>query len=219
MRRQKAGVVVSAILCACLLSACSITISSNSSSPSPASSESSSSEVSQSTADESSSSTSSSVSTATSDSNEAGSDSNFPVASSSTITSEDENPTESQSGTTSDEVGKNTSSDGLVKYTSIYDIPFADLDYERDRNALSLNGEPWISAPGPSKLGDLCFTDGKILIIQCFYGDYFVWFTASFDSDVEAPYLPEETENKLFTHAEGYTLYTDDGYQYTVENP
>lgn len=113
---------------------------------------------------------------------------------------------------------ESSTSEGLVRYDSIYDIPFADLDYEMDRNALSLNGGPWISAPGPSKLGDLCFTDGKILIIQCFYGDWpnFVWFTASFDPDYKAPYFPEETDNKLFTRAEGYTLYTDDGYSYTV---
>lgn len=111
---------------------------------------------------------------------------------------------------------ESSASEGLVRYDSIYDIPFADLDYEMDRNALSLNGESWVAAPGPSKLGDLCFTDGKILIIQCFFDDYFVWFTASFDPDYKAPYFPEETDNKLFTRAEGYTLYTDDGYSYTV---
>lgn len=111
---------------------------------------------------------------------------------------------------------ESSAAEGLVRYDSIYDIPFADLDYEMDRNALSVNGESWVAAPGPSKLGDLCFTDGKILIIQCFFGDYFVWFTASFDPDYKAPYFPEETDNKLFTRAEGYTLYTDDGYSYTV---
>lgn len=90
-----------------------------------------------------------------------------------------------------------------------------------DRNALSLNGESWVAAPGPTQLGDLCFSDGKILIIQCFNRDThnFIWFTASFDPNEKAPYFPAETDNKLFTHAEGYTLYTDDGYQYTVENP
>lgn len=97
-------------------------------------------------------------------------------------------------------------------------IMFAYLEHENDRNSLSLNGEPWTSAPGASKLGDLCFTDGKILIIQCFFGDLtnFAWSAAPFDWNDEAPRFPEETYNKLFTRAEGYTLYTDDGYSYTV---
>ena len=30
-------------------------------------------------------------------------------------------------------------------------------------------------------------------------------------------FLPEETDNQLFTHANGYTLYTDDGYEYALE--
>lgn len=125
---------------------------------------------------------------------------------------------ESASGSSAEE---NPTTEGLVRYDSIYDIPFADLEYENDRNSLTLNGEPWASAPGPSKLGDLCFTDGKMLIIQCFLGDLgdltnFVWFVAPFDWKDEAPLFPEETYNKLFTRADGYTLYTDDGYQYTV---
>lgn len=113
---------------------------------------------------------------------------------------------------------ESSASEGLVRYDSIYDIPFADLDYEMDRNALSLNGESWVAAPGPTQLGDLCFSDGKILVIQCFNRDThnFIWFTVSFDPDYKAPYFPEETDNKLFTRAEGYTLYTDDGYSYTV---
>ena len=117
--------------------------------------------------------------------------------------------------------GESPTTEGLVRYDSIYDIPFADLEYEDDRNSLTLNGEPWASAPGASKLGDICFTDGKILIIQCFLGNLgdltnFVWFAAPFDWEDEAPLFPEETYNKRFTRAEGYTLYTDDGYSYTV---
>lgn len=117
--------------------------------------------------------------------------------------------------------GESPATEGLVRYDSIYDIPFADLEYENDRNSLTLNGEPWASAPGASKLGDICFTDGKILIIQCFLGNLgdltnFVWFAAPFDWEDEAPLFPEETYNKRFTRAEGYTLYTGDGYSYTV---
>ena len=113
---------------------------------------------------------------------------------------------------------ESSATEGLVRYDSIYDIPFADLEYEDDRNSLTLNGEPWASAPGASKLGDICFTDGKILIIQCFFGDLtnYAWFAAPFDWEDEAPLFPEETYNKRFTRAEGYTLYTDDGYSYTV---
>ena len=113
---------------------------------------------------------------------------------------------------------ESSATEGLVRYDSIYDSPFADLEYEDDRNSLTLNGEPWASAPGASKLGDICFTDGKILIIQCFFGDLtnYAWFAAPFDWEDEAPLFPEETYNKRFTRAEGYTLYTDDGYSYTV---
>ena len=114
--------------------------------------------------------------------------------------------------------GESPATEGLVRYDSIYDIPFADLEYENDRNSLTLNGEPWASAPGASKLGDICFTDGKILIIQCFFDDLtnYAWFAAPFDWEDEAPLFPEETYNKRFTRAEGYTLYTGDGYSYTV---
>lgn len=130
-------------------------------------------------------------------------------------------PSQDRAESVSGSAGESSATEGLVRYDSIYDIPFADLEYENDRNSLTLNGEPWASAPGPSKLGDLCFTDGKILIIQCFLGDLgdltnFVWFAAPFDWNDEAPLFPEETYNKRFTRAEGYTLYTDDGYSYTV---
>lgn len=124
------------------------------------------------------------------------------------------------SETAPDETGENAVSDGLVKYTSIYDIPFVELDYDGSRNCLSLNGEPWVAGPGPTRFGDLCFSDGKILIIQCFNNEEstnFSWFIDTFGQYDEATMLPDETYNKLFTYAEGYTLYTDDGYQYTVE--
>lgn len=198
MMMKKATAILSVALCGCLLSGCSNFTTSASSSTAPP--------------------TSPSAPTPPADANACDGASNFP-ASSSPIS---DNPAgavaDSSSESVPDEEGDSSLAEGLIKYDSIYDIPFADLEYETDRNCLSLNGEPWVAAPGPSKLGDLCFSDGKILIIQDFYGDppNFVWFTASFDPDVEAPYLPEETENKLFTHAEGYTLYTDDGYEYTV---
>ena len=113
---------------------------------------------------------------------------------------------------------ESSTSEGLVRYDSIYDIPFADLDYEMDRNALSLNGESWVAAPGPTQLGDLCFSDGKILVIQCFNRDThnFIWFTVSFDPDYKAPISLKKQITNCLPRAEGYTLYTDDGYSYTV---
>ena len=34
--------------------------------------------------------------------------------------------------------------------------------------------------------------------------------------DEDSHFLPDETMNKLFTGADGETLYTDDGYQYKL---
>ncbi len=107
----------------------------------------------------------------------------------------------------------------LTFYSSVHDIPNVDIDYCDNRNGLSKNGEPWFSAPGTQQFGDLCFTDGKTLYIQCFISrnsDDFRWFYACFDHFDDEFIFPEETENKLFTHADGYTLYTDDGFSYTI---
>ena len=81
-----------------------------------------------------------------------------------------------------------------------------------------LNGESWVAAPGPTQLGDLCFSDGKILVIQCFNRDThnFIWFTVSFDPDYKAPISLKKQITNCLPRAEGYTLYTDDGYSYTV---
>lgn len=219
MRRQKVGVVVSAILCACLLSACSITISSNSSSSSSASSESSSSGASyseQDTHDESTSTTS----TSTADDNDSDKDSNLVTTSPSTSddTANDEMGTEA----VHDGSEGSTDTEGLVKYDSVYDVPFIELGIANDGKDLTKNGQMWVSTPGTQRFGNLCFTDGKTLYIQCFLSENpeegFRWFWVCFDHWHEdaLEFLPEETYNKLFDRADGYTLYTDDGYQYTV---
>ncbi len=107
----------------------------------------------------------------------------------------------------------------LTFYSSVHDIPNVDIDYRDNRNGLTKNGEPWFSAPGTQQFGDLCFTDGKTLYIQCFISrdfDDFRWFYVCFDHFDDEFIFPEETENKLFTHADGYTLYTDDGFSYTI---
>jgi len=62
------------------------------------------------------------------------------------------------------------------------------------------------------------------LYIQCFlsYNDTlstdFRWFCVNFNhfDDEDSHFLPDETMNKLFTGADGETLYTDDGYQYKL---
>jgi hypothetical protein len=107
----------------------------------------------------------------------------------------------------------------ITFYSSVHDIPNVDIDYWDNRNGLTKNGTPWFSAPGTQQFGDLCFTDGKTLYIQCFISrdsDDFRWFYACFDHFDDEFIFPEETENKLFTHADGYTLYTDDGFSYTI---
>lgn len=104
-------------------------------------------------------------------------------------------------------------------YSSVHDIPNVDIGYRDNRNGLTKNGEPWFSAPGTQQFGDLCFTDGKTLYIQCFISrdsDDFRWFYVCFDHFDDEFIFPEETKNKLFTHADGYTLYTDDGFSYTI---
>lgn len=114
------------------------------------------------------------------------------------------------------------STEGLIKYDSIYDIPFIDLALANDGKDLNKNGQPWASTPGTQRFGTLCFSDGTTLYIQCFLSedqdDGFRWYWVCFDHWHEdaVGFLPEETYNKLFTHADGYTLYTDDGYEYTV---
>lgn len=132
-------------------------------------------------------------------------------------------PSDTPLGNASEENGlENASTDDLVKYDSIYDIPFVSLDFTDNGNCLTKNGQPWVSAPGTQKFGNLCFSDGKTLYIQCFLSDNpddgFRWFWVCFDNchKNSSTFLPEETNNQLFTHANGYTLYTDDGYEYAL---
>lgn len=125
----------------------------------------------------------------------------------------------------------------LQFYDSFRDIPFVKLEYGDFREGhqvckgdLTKNGEPWVSAPGMMEFGDRCFTDGTRLWIQTYTDtdegtfDWFVVCFDHFDSDsIWISYPTEETEffhpleNHLFTHADGYTVYTDDGYSYTVD--
>ncbi|MBS4905917.1 hypothetical protein [Bacteroides sp.] len=135
--------------------------------------------------------------------------------------SEDDSETQ-QSSISEENSLENASADDLVKYDSIYDIPFVSLDFTNNGNSLTRNGYPWVSAPGTQKFGNLCFSDGETLYIQCFLSDNpddgFRWFWVCFDNchKNSSAFLPEETNNQLFTHANGYTLYTDDGYEYAL---
>lgn len=120
----------------------------------------------------------------------------------------------------------------LTRYDSIYDVPYAKLDYksyvEEDGDSghytLTKDGIPWVGTPGTDQFGDICFSDGRNLYIQCFlsYNDTlstdFRWFCVNFNhfDDEDSYFLPDETMNKLFTGADGETLYTDDGYQYKL---
>ena len=111
--------------------------------------------------------------------------------------------------------------DTLTRYDSIYDFPYAELDYdERGHNSLIKDGKPWVGAPSGDQFGEICFSDGHNFYIQCndTLSTDFRWFCANlnhFDDD-RPVFLPDETENQLFTGADGDTLYTDDGYRYQL---
>ena len=109
----------------------------------------------------------------------------------------------------------------LTRYDSIYDFPYAELDYdERGHNALIKDGKPWLATPSGDQFGEICFSDGHNFYIQCndTLSTDFRWFCANFNHfDDDRPFfLPDETANQLFTGADGDTLYTDDGYQYKL---
>ena len=132
------------------------------------------------------------------------------------------------SSTSSSDVNESTSdaqaspdTDTLTRYDSIYDVPYAELDYdERGHNALIKDGKPWLATPSGDQFGEICFSDGHNFYIQCndTLSTDFRWFCANFNHfDDDRPFfLPDETENQLFTGADGDTLYTDDGYQYKL---
>ena len=109
----------------------------------------------------------------------------------------------------------------LTRYTSIYDVPYAELDYdERGHNALIKDGKPWLATPSGDQFGEICFSDGHNFYIQCndTLSTDFRWFCVNLNhfDDEDSVFLPDETENQLFTGADGDTLYTDDGYQYKL---
>ena len=111
--------------------------------------------------------------------------------------------------------------DTLTRYTSIYDVPYAELDYdERGHNALIKDGKPWLATPSGDQFGEICFSDGHNFYIQCndTLSTDFRWFCVNLNhfDDEDSVFLPDETENQLFTGADGDTLYTDDGYQYKL---
>lgn len=114
--------------------------------------------------------------------------------------------------------------DTLTRYDSIYDVPYAELDYDRGHHSLTKDGKPWVGTPGTDQFGEICFSDGHNFYIQCFlsYNDTlstdFRWFCANLNhfDDEDPVFLPDETENQLFTGADGDTLYTEDGYQYKL---
>ena len=111
----------------------------------------------------------------------------------------------------------------LTRYTSIYDFPYAELDYdERGHNLLTKDGKPWLATPSGDQFGEICFSDGHNFYIQCndtlSTSTDFRWFCANLNhfDDEDPIFLPDETANQLFTGADGDTLYTDDGYRYKL---
>ena len=132
------------------------------------------------------------------------------------------------SSTSSSDVNESTSdaqaspdTDTLTRYDSIYDVPYAELDYdERGHNLLTKDGKPWLATPSGDQFGEICFSDGHNFYIQCndTLSTDFRWFCVNLNhfDDEDSVFLPDETENQLFTGADGDTLYTDDGYQYKL---
>ena len=110
--------------------------------------------------------------------------------------------------------------DTLTRYTSIYDVPYAELDYDRGHHFLTKDGKPWVGTPGTDQFGEICFSDGHNFYIQCndTLSTDFRWFCVNLNhfDDEDSVFLPDETENQLFTGADGDTLYTEDGYQYKL---
>ena len=132
------------------------------------------------------------------------------------------------SSTSSSDVNESTSdaqaspdTDTLTRYDSIYDVPYAELDYdERGHNLLTKDGKPWLATPSGDQFGEICFSDGHNFYIQCndTLSTDFRWFCVNLNhfDDEDSVFLPDETENQLFTGADGDTLYTEDGYQYKL---
>lgn len=103
-------------------------------------------------------------------------------------------------------------------YSSIEDVPYAELEYANDRKDLTKNGELWIASP--YRFGEYCFSDGKTLFIQIDARENaddpedFYWLAFCFDHfhpTGNPMVFPVESYNKLYVRAEGYTVFTDSG--------
>lgn len=157
-----------------------------------------------------------------------------PVASDSQVSAPDGSDADSDTTTTSSADSQPAEETyTLTRYESVCDVPYANLDYEiyggengvmEGRHGLTKDGAPWVAAPGADQFGDVCFSDGHNLYIQCFLTYYdnlstdFRWFCVNLNhfDDEDPVFLPDETMNRLFVGANGDTLYTADGYQYTL---
>lgn len=105
-------------------------------------------------------------------------------------------------------------------YSSIEDVPYAELGYANDRKDLTKDGELWVAAPDTCTFGEYCFSDGKTLFIQidCRKStddpEDFYWLAFCFDHfhpTGDPMVFPVESYNKLYVRAEGYTVFTDSG--------
>lgn len=103
-------------------------------------------------------------------------------------------------------------------YSSIEDVPYAELGYANDRKDLTKDGELWIASP--YRFGEYCFSDGKTLFIQIDARENaddpedFYWLAFCFDHfhpTGDPMVFPVESYNKLYVRAEGYTVFTDSG--------
>ena len=125
----------------------------------------------------------------------------------------------------------------LQFYDSFRDIPFVEIEYGTygkdgsvDKGSLDKGGEPWCAAPGMMEFGERCFTDGTRLWIQVylFPEDGFDWFQVCFEhlhedesvwiDSVESTSDERISRDRLFTYADGYTVYTEDGFSFTVKS-
>ncbi len=125
----------------------------------------------------------------------------------------------------------------LQFYDSFRDIPFVEIEYGKygndgsiNKGSLNKDGEPWCAAPGMMEFGEYCFTDGTKLWIQVYlYPDNgFDWYQVCFDHfhEEESVWIDSAnsssnerlTRDKHFIYAEGYTVYTEDGFSFHVES-
>ena len=99
-------------------------------------------------------------------------------------------------------------------YESLADIPYASVAYAYEKGQLTLNGEPWIDAPGDQKFGDIAYSNSEYLFIQVFFPNgEFRWMGVQYDEDMpqNAYFLPSVSDGQHILRAENGQLVFENG--------